>query len=178
MFSSVDSDQPRWYAVYTHSRHEKRVAEQLYRLNIVAYLPLYTTTHRWNNRRAQVELPLFPGYVFVQTPLAERLRVLQIPSVAYFVSLKGVPVPLADDELNSIRDCLSRKMNAEPWEYLQPGSRVRVIAGPLSGLEGVILRQNGSTRFVVSIDLIMRSMAINVEGWDLELADGVLSSAA
>jgi transcription antitermination factor NusG len=162
--------EPRWYAAYTYARHEKRVAEHLQQLGVESYLALYTATRQWRQRRAQVEMPLFPGYVFVRIPLAERVRVLSAPGVAYLVGTRGEPVPLADDEVGPLRDCLSRKLHVEPIAYLT-GSRVRVVAGPLSGLEGVIVRREGDTRFVVSIDLIQRAIAINVEGLDLELIE-------
>jgi transcription antitermination factor NusG len=169
--------EPRWYAAYTYARHEKRVAEHLQRIGVESYLALYTATRQWNQRRAQVELPLFPGYVFVRIPLAERMRVLSAPGVAYLVGTRGEPAPLADDEVEPLRDCLSQKLRAEPVAYLSAGSRVRVVAGPLSGLEGVIVRRDGETRFVVSIELIMRAIAINVEGLDLELVESSVTSA-
>lgn len=169
--------EPRWYAAYTYSRHEKRVAEHLQRIGVESYLALYTATRQWSQRRAQVELPLFPGYVFVRIPLAERVRVLSAPGVAYLVGARGEPIPLADDEVEPLRDCLSQKLPAEPIAYLSAGSRVRVVAGPLSGLEGVIVRRDGGTRFVVSIDLIMRAIAINIEGFDLELVESNVAPA-
>jgi transcription antitermination factor NusG len=109
--------------------------------------------------------------VFVRIPLAERVRVLSAPGVSYLVGTGGQPVPLADDEIEPLRSCLSQKLRAEPVAYLSEGRRVRVATGPLSGLEGVIIRRDGDTRFVVSIDLIMRAIAINVEGLDLELTE-------
>lgn len=160
---------PSWYVAYICVRHEKRVAEHLQRSGVESYLPLYRATHYWKRRRAEVELPLFPGYVFVRISLAERLRVLSVPSVVHLVGNGGIPLPLADEEIEAIRGCLFRGAQVEPAEYLRSGSRVRVMAGPLSGLEGVVVRGNGGARFIVSIDLIMRSIAINVEGRDLEL---------
>ena len=152
------------------------MAEHLHRLGVESYLALYTATRQWNQRRAQVELPLFPGYVFVRIPLAERLRVLSAPGVAYLVGARGEPIPLADEEIEPLRDCLARKLPAEPIAYLSAGSRVRVVAGPLSGLEGMIVRRENATRFVVSIDLIMRAIAINVDGLDLELIESNASA--
>jgi transcriptional antiterminator NusG len=173
----VNGWQPRWYATHTRSRHEKSVAKQLQLRGVEAYLPLYTATHRWNGRRAQVELPLFSGYVFVHIPVVERMRVLEIPGVAEVVSFRGTPAPLDDKEIEGIRQCLSQRLTAEPWEYLRVGDRVRVLAGPLEGLEGTILRQNGRTRFIVSVDLIMRSIAINVEGFDLSVVKTARAAA-
>jgi transcription antitermination factor NusG len=174
--SQVTDSELRWYAAYTYARHEKRVAEHLGRLGVESYLALYTATRQWNQRRAQVELPLFPGYVFVRIAIEERLRVLSAPGVAYLVGARGEPIALADGEVEPLRDCLSHKLPAEPTAYLSTGSRVRVVAGPLSGLEGVIVRRENDTRFVVSIDLIMRAIAINVEGLDLELVESNVTS--
>jgi transcription antitermination factor NusG len=158
----------KWYVAYINVRHEKRVATYLQKAGIESYLPLYRETHFWNKRRAQVELPLFPGYVFVRIPLSERLRVITIPSVVCLVGAKGEPQPLDEGEVNAIRECLTRRFHAEPTEYLASGKRVRIVAGPLCGLEGVIERRNGNTRFIVSIDLIQRSIAVNVANSDLE----------
>lgn len=175
--SPANRFEPRWYAAYTYARHEKRVAEHLQRIGVESYVALHTATRQWNQRRARVELPLFPGYVFVRIPLAERVRVLSAPGVAYLVGTGGQPVPLADGEIEPLRNCLSQNLCAEPAAYLSEGSRVRVVTGPLSGLEGVIIRRDGDTRFVVSIDLIMRAIAINVEGLDLELAEASVPPA-
>lgn len=161
---------PRWYVAYVCVRHEKRVAEQLDHSGVECYLPLYRTSRMWNRRRAEVDLPLFPGYIFVRIPLTERLRVLTVPSVVHLVGNSTGPAPLADDEVTSIRGCLAHNLRVEPTEYLRAGHRVRIAGGPLSGLQGVIVRENGRTRFIVSIDLIMRSIAVSVEACDLALS--------
>jgi transcription antitermination factor NusG len=167
----------QWYAVYTCVRHEKRVAEQLASRHVDFYLPLYTTVHYWNQRKAQVELPLFPGYLFVRISLADRLRVLTIPSVVHLVSSGGIPAPLSDDEIEILRKSLAA-YKAEPYPYLQAGQRVRVNTGPLQGLEGVIVRNKGKWRMVVSVDCIAKSIALEVDATDLELAGLSMSSPA
>ena len=166
---------PHWYVAYVTARHEKRVADHLRRRGIEHYVPLYTAVRQWNRRRAQVELPLFPGYGFVRIPLAERLQVLTIPSVVCLVGTRGAPEPLDDNEVEAIRDCLARQNRAEPTEYPSAGRRVRVVDGPLKGLQGVIERQNGHARFIVSVDMIQRSIAVNVALSDLESVEPVLS---
>ena len=163
-----------WTAPGAHvdrAQNLMKLAERMQRIGVESYLALYTETHQWNRRRVKVEMPLFPGYVFVRISLAERLRVLNAPGVAYLVNRRGEPVALADHDIEPLRDCLSQKLQVEPFAYLNAGSRVRVVAGPLSGLEGVIVRRESGARFVVSIDLIMRAIAINVEGLDLELIE-------
>ena len=169
------SGQACWYAVHTRSNFEQRAAGELGSRGFDVYFPAYEEIHQWKDRKKTVAVPLFPGYVFVRIALVERVRVLSAPGVAYLVGTRGEPAPLADGEIEPLRDCLSHSLRAEPIPYLSAGSRVRVVAGPLSGLEGVIVRRDGGTRFVVSIDLIMRAIAINVDGLDLEL---VGSSAA
>ena len=166
--SRIDHYRPHWYVVHTRSRHEKRVSEQLQVKQVECFLPLYRSKRNWNGRNALVDLPLFPGYVFVRIPLAERLSVLGLGGVAGLVSFQGAPVALPDIELERLRSCLSIK-TAEPIAYLHPGNRVRIVAGALAGLEGVIMRQNGQARFVLSIDMIMRSVIVNVDACDLEL---------
>ena len=105
------------------------------------------------------------------------MRVLETAGVAYIVSANGVPVPLSETEVTQVRECFSRNLDVEPCEYL-PGTRVRVTSGPLTGLEGVIVRQNGKARFIISVDLIMRSVAVSVEAADVEAVTEVRSRAA
>jgi transcription termination/antitermination protein NusG len=144
---------------------------------VESFLPLYRSKRNWNGRNAVVDLPLFPGYVFVRIPLVDRLTVLSLGGVAGLVCFRGAPVPLGDGELERMRECLSWT-SAEPVPYFHAGNRVRILSGPMAGLEGVVLRQNGQTRFVLSIDLIMRSVAVSVNACDLELVEPVAESAA
>lgn len=160
-------DQPLWYAAYTCSRHEKRVAEQLQRRGVEHFLPLYETIHRWRNGRHRVELPLFPGYVFVHIALREKLRALEVPGLVRLVGFSGVPFPLSDADILGTRDALAAGIAAEPHAYLTTGSRVEVIRGPLQGMKGILLRRRGKCRFVLSLDLIMRSMAVEVDAADV-----------
>src|ERR1700756_401780 len=161
----------RWYAARTKSRHEKKVAEHLAGKGITNFLPLYKAQHRWKDRVARVDLPLFPGYIFVQFPLKERLKVLEIPGVANLVSFKGEPAALPDQEIETLRQGLSANLYAEPHPYLKVGRRVRIKGGPLRGLEGILERKKeDSFRVVISIDLIMRSVLVEVAMGDVELA--------
>lgn len=157
----------RWYAAYTCARHEKRVAEQLQQREVEYFLPLYESLRRWADRRKLVQLPLFPGYVFVRIALKDRLQVLEIPSVTYLVGFNGHPVPLPDVEVEAIRTCAALRNGVEPHPYLRVGKRARIIRGPLRGLEGILLRRRGRCRFVISLELIMRSVAVEVEEADL-----------
>ncbi len=160
-------DLPHWYALYTCSRHEKQVAIQLQQRGIDFFLPLYLSRRRWKDRRVTLQLPLFPGYVFVRTSLQHRIEVLNIPGAARFVAFNGRPAALPESELLSLRSGLEG-VRAQPHPYLKIGRRVRVRSGPLAGTEGILLRQKDHFRLVISIDLIMRSIAVEVDGCDVE----------
>ena len=159
----LDSCELAWYAVYTYPRHEKLVNHQLEVRGIGSFLPLYRGVRQWKDRRKQVELPLFPSYVFVQIAPQSRLRVLELPGVVRFVSFNGVPVALPEQELEVLRNGLEQHIYAEPHPYLRVGRRVRVVRGPLAGSEGILVRKKHQFRLVISIDLIMRSVAVEVD---------------
>ncbi len=165
---NTDCSIVRWYVAYTKARHEKKVAAHLEMKQVEVFLPLYKTTHIWNKRRAVLHLPLFPGYVFVRTSLQDRLRVLEAPSLIQLVGSGGTPIALPDAEVEQLRACLSLGFNAEPVPYLHSGDVVRIIEGPLEGWKGKVIRRDGETRFVLSVDLIMRSVAVKVEASCLE----------
>lgn len=158
----------RWYAVYTSANHEKRVAEQLAARTIDHFLPSYASVRRWKDRRVTLQLPLFPGYVFVRVELRNRLQVLQIPGVARLVGFGGMPVPLPEDEIDALRTGLASGVRVEPHPYLNVGRRARIKQGPLAGLEGILLRWKGNWRVVLSLDLIQRSVAVDVDAALLE----------
>src|SRR5215472_12273701 len=153
----------RWYAAYTCAHHEKRVAEQLAARVVEYFLPLYRSGRRWQDRSVHVELPLFPGYVFVRISLGQRMSVLQIPSVVHLVSAKGQPVPIADQDMERLRAGLSASLCARPHPFLTVGRLVRIIRGPLQGLEGILVRGKGLTRVVVSLEMIQRSISVDLE---------------
>jgi len=160
--------EPHWYATYTRSRHEKRIAEQLEQRSVECFLPVYETTRQWKNGRFKVQFPLFPGYVFVHIPLKERLRVLEVPGVVRLVGFHGTPTPLPQSDIEIMRDALRKGVEAEPHPYLKVGAKVRIRSGPLAGLQGILLRRKGKPRVVVSVDLIMRSIAIDIEATEIE----------
>jgi len=163
--------QPRWYAVHTRSRHEKSVSRQLVGREIETFLPAYQAVHRWRNGRHRVELPLFPGYTFVRIALVDRLEVLKVPGVVRLVGFNGMPTPLDDGEIESLRRALLGGVGATPHPYLRVGRRVRITAGPLTGREGILVRRQGTSRVVLSIDVIQRSILVDVEADSLALAE-------
>lgn len=155
-----------WHATYTHARHEKKVALQLAERGIEHFLPVYRSVRRWKDRRKELDLVLFPGYVFVHLSLADRLRVLQLPGVVRFVSFSGQPATLPGAEIESLRNGLAQGVRAEHHPYLTVGRRVKVTHGPLAGAEGILLRAKNNCRIVISIDAIMRSIAVEINEED------------
>jgi transcription antitermination factor NusG len=158
----------RWYAAQTYANHEKRVQEQLRQRSVDAYLPVYASVRRWKDRRVSLELPLFPGYVFVRLALRDRLPVLQTPRVVRLVGFGSRPAALPDQEIEALRQGLKSDMRIAPYPYLKIGQRVRVRSGALQGLEGILERKKKVSRFVISLDLIMRSVAVEIDAAELE----------
>lgn len=160
--------EPLWYAAYTRAHHEKRVAEQLAGRSVEHFLPLYESVRRWKDRRVRLQLPLFPGYVFVRLAFRDRLQVLQLHGVASLVGFGSTPAPLPQEEIAALRAGLTAGLRAEPHAYLCAGRRVRIKAGPLTGMEGILLRRKNQNRLVISVDLIRRSVAVEVDSLEIE----------
>jgi len=157
-----------WYAIYTCANHEKRVAGELLLRGVEHFLPLYRSVRKWKDRRLTLDLPLFPGYVFVQLALSNKLRVLQVPSVVHLVGFGGQPHPLPTEEIEALRACISNGLRIEPHPYLTVGCRVRLKQGPLQGVEGVLVRKKNIHRVVLSISLISSSASVEVDSTDVE----------
>lgn len=166
----VDYFEPKWYAVWTRSRHEKTVSEQFCRREIETFLPLYATIRRWKNGDHRVELPLFPGYTFVRIALRDRLKVLKVSGVVRLLEFNGTPAPLDEEEVDSLRRAVAAGVKAVPHPYLTIGRRVRITAGPLAGREGILARRKGAVRVVLSIDMIQRSILVDADAGALEPA--------
>ena len=166
--SPSDSAQLRWYAAYTCANHEKSVRVQLEERSVESFLPVYETVRRWKDRRMHLQLPLFPGYVFVRMALGDRLRVLQVPSVVRLVGFDGHLSALPDEEIEGLKKGLAGGVLAEPHPFLSAGRRVRVKAGPLAGIEGIVIRRKNRLRLVISLELIQRSAMVEVDAADLE----------
>lgn len=162
------SSQAAWYAAYTCANHERKVAEEISRRGLECFLPAFRTQQRWSDRYVELDRPLFPSYVFVRIALSEKLRILQVPGVVRLVGFSGAPAPLDDKDIAAVRAFLDRGLRAEPYPFLAAGRRVRVKAGPLQGLEGLVVRKRKGMRLVISLDLIQRSIAVEMEAADLE----------
>lgn len=166
----TDSAGLQWFAVYTSARHERTVARQLEDRCIEKFLPLYRSWHRWKDRRKLVELALFPSYVFVKIEARDKLRVLEVPGVVSLVTFNGHLAALPEQEIDALRSGLDSGVYAEPCPYLRVGRRVRVAAGPLAGAEGILIKKKDKCRVVISLEVLMRSVAVEVDGTDLEAA--------
>lgn len=161
----------RWFAVYTACRHEKRVARHFEQRQIEHFLPLYRTQHKWKDgSHAALELPLFPGYVFVRIFSSARVSVLEVPGVISMIGTASHPAALPDLEVEALRAGLD-PLRAEPHPLLTVGQRVRIKVGALAGIEGIVVRRKGGFRLVLTLDLLMQSIAIEVNGDDVEPVD-------
>lgn len=158
-----------WYAIRTRHRHEKKAADELMRRAIDTYLPLYGTLRKWKNGRHLVHMPLFPGYAFVRIASRDRLDVLRVPGVVDLVGSNGRPIPVEEAEITSLRQALAQGKCAEPHPFITRGRRVCIMAGPLAGLQGIVVRRKGHVQVVVSIELIRRSVLVETDLMELDL---------
>jgi transcriptional antiterminator NusG len=160
----------QWYAVWTRSRQEKAAATMLGTLGIQHFLPLKDERRQWSDRRQTVQLPLFAGYLFVRiNPLKDsKLQILKTPGVVGLVSNNIGPLPIPDEQIESIRTVLSCGVEYTELPILKTGDKVRVTCGALAGVEGTLIRCQSETRLIISIDMIQRSIAVNVSRQDVE----------
>jgi transcription antitermination factor NusG len=169
-FSDSHGPEPRaWLAAYTRSRHEQQVVQQLQQKQLECLLPTYERSTRWSDRIKRSRAPLFPGYVFVEVAESERTRVLETAGVVNLVSRAGKAVQLSHDDIAKLRVCCGEARHIEPHPYLKVGRRVRVTYGPFSGWEGTLLEKQNSRRLVIMIEQIMKAVAINIDGADVEV---------
>ena len=158
----------QWYAIQTRSRHEKKVVEQLRARSIESFLPVHRCRRKWRNGvLADLELPLFPGYLFARPAIGERILLLQLPGIIGFAASTAHPTPVPDDDIDALRK-ITGNFAVEPHPFLNVGDRVRIVAGPLAGWEGILTRRKQELRLVLSIQIIMRSISVEVSELDIE----------
>ena len=174
---SLESPQPaalaeaeNWYGLQTRPRHEKIVAQRLEERGVTTFLPLVTEVHRWSDRKKSVQMPLFSCYVFARfvPNRVDRLRVLRVDGVFGLVGDRGEGAPIPDEQINTVRSLIGGQLPWSTHPFLKIGQRVRIRGGALDGLEGILVSRNGDRTLVISVDAIQRSLAVRVEGYEVE----------
>jgi len=159
-----------WYAVQTRARHEKVVSQRLGEKGVVNFFPTVTEVHRWSDRKKIVELPLFGCYLFVKlAPRNEELqKVLRVDSVLGFVGATKVGTPIPDEQIDAVRILVNEQLPYSCHPFLKTGQRVRIRSGALDGLEGILLSRKGDRKLIISVDAMQRSLAVQIDGYDVE----------
>ena len=160
---TTPSIQPQWFALTVKPNHERAAAQSLEAKALEAFLPLYRARRRWSDRIKELELPLFAGYVFCRFAALERAHALATPGVTSVVGFGHTPAPVPEAEIESVRAMVSSGLPLSPWPFLRVGERVRIEAGPLCGVEGILMQVKDAWRVVVSVELLQRSVAAEVE---------------
>jgi transcription antitermination factor NusG len=161
----------QWYALYTRARHEKSVDASLQQRGMTTFLPLLSQVHRWSDRRKTVQVSLFPGYTFVRVIATPEscVRILQTPGVVGFVGIgrRGMPIP--DKQIEDIQTVFTQGIPCAIFPFLRVGQRVRIRGGCLDGIEGLLVAFKGARSLVISVESILQSLAIRIEGYDIEI---------
>ena len=152
-----------WFAVQTRLRYEQFAAEHLRSKGYDSFLPVYTCRRRWSDRIKKIDQPLFPGYLFCRFDLQNRLPILVTPGVIQIVGSGKSPIPVDDEEIAAIQAIVQSGLPREPWPFLQLGQKIRIASGPLEGYEGILLNVKGNHRLVLSVSLLKRSVAVEVD---------------
>jgi transcription elongation factor/antiterminator RfaH len=164
-----------WYVLQCWARKESMIATQLENQGLECFLPTYKSIRDWSDRKKEVEQPLFPGYVFCRFEYSQRRPAVETPGVLRVVGFGRTPVPVEDREIAAIQLAIASEVPSQPWPYLEVGERVRIHTGRLTGLEGILINFKGNHRVVLSVTLLQRSVALEVDlGWvaSLEKARG------
>jgi len=157
-----------WHALYTRHKHEKAIAHALSNKGFEVFLPLYSATHRWKERNKQLLLPLFPCYVFLRGGLERQLCIMTTPGIHMLITSGGRPAAVPDEEISAVRQLVEKAQRLEPHPFLESGDRVRVKSGPLMGVEGILVRKKNLFRLVVSVEILGKSAATEVDASAVE----------
>lgn len=160
--SRLREENSEWHAIRVRPRWEKIVAEALRGKQYEEYLPLYRKRNRWSDRQKDVDLPLFPGYVFCRAELSGRPLLVTTPGVIGILRFGNIPAIVSQQEIEAIRAVIQSGASAEPWPYLREGQRVRVNRGALAGVEGILIRTKSDWRVVLSVEVLCRSVAVEI----------------
>ena len=161
-------EQPYWYALHTRSRHEKVVRDQLSAKGVTNLLPLWHKRSVWKDRVKMIDVPLFSGYIFGHFALKSKLEVLQTVGVVRIVGLNGQAIPVPEEQIQAVQTMVEKRLHYDPHPFLQEGMRVRVKHGVLKGAEGVLVAKKQHYRLVISVDLIQKSVAVDIDSADVE----------
>jgi transcription termination/antitermination protein NusG len=157
----------RWFALWTRSRHEQVVREQLEQKQVDAFLPTVTRWSRWKDRKKKIDWPLFPGYCFARFDSRDRLPILKCSGVVSIISFEGEPAPIPEQEIDGIRRLVESDLAYDPCPMIREGSMVEVVHGPLAGVVGRLVRKNDKARLVLSVDLIGQAVSVEVDAADV-----------
>jgi transcription antitermination factor NusG len=168
--SGLTEDQSAWFAIQTRPRYEKKITAELQEKGVKAFLPLFSAKHQWTDRLREVHLPVFPGYVFVRiVPVAHaRVSVLRTNGVISFVGVRNMGIPIPDSEIEAIQTVFEQGVAFEPYPSLKVGQQVAIRGGCLEGVSGVLMARNGDRSLIISVNLIQRSIAMRIEGYQVE----------
>lgn len=161
--TNSDLSKPAWYAVQVRSRKESYVASQIVGHGLECLLPTYKSIRQWSDRVKEIEQPLFPGYLFCRFEFQARRPVVTTPGVLQIVGYGRTAIPVSDEEIQGLKLAISSDLPKQPWPYLEVGQRVRVNYGTLAGLEGILVNVKGNHRVVLSVSLLQRSVAMEVD---------------
>jgi transcription termination/antitermination protein NusG len=164
----VTTDNVGWYAVWTRSRHEQVVREQIERKQFDAFLPTITRWSRWKDRKKKIDWPLFPGYCFAKFDPAETLAILKCAGVVNIVSFEGKPAAIPDHEIESIRTLVSSELQYDPCPLIREGAMVEVVHGALKGVVGRLVRKGAHARLILSVELIGQGVSVEVDAADVK----------
>jgi transcription antitermination factor NusG len=160
---SLDPDEPRWYAVRTKSRFEAVTAAALRDKGFIEFLPVWRSCRQWSDRVKQLDLPLFPGYVFCRFSARDTYPVLNSPGVVHIVSAGTRLIPVEDGEIEGVRTICAAGVSAFPWNEGVAGQRLMIVRGPLKGVEGTLIRVKDQYRLLVSISILQRSVSAELQ---------------
>ncbi|MFZ1052582.1 MAG: UpxY family transcription antiterminator [Candidatus Sulfotelmatobacter sp.] len=168
----IEAEVENWYGLQTRPRHEKIVAQRLEERGVTTFLPLVTEVHRWSDRKKSVQMPLFSCYVFAKfvPNRSDRLRVLRVDGVFGLVGASGEGTPIPDAQIDAVRSLVETELPWSSHPFLKIGQRVRIRSGALDGMEGILVSRNGDRTLVISVEAIQRSLAVRVEGYEVEPA--------
>ena len=167
-----------WFVLYTRHRHEKLIAKSLSNKGFEVFLPLYAALRTWKDRKKELSLPLFPCYVFLRGKLERQLEILTTPGVSSVITIDGQPAVVPSQEIESIRRATTMSLRVEPYPFLQYGERVRIKSGPFEGIEGILTLQKNVYRLVLSVEMLGKSVAVEIDRSMVERALAPVSRVA